>query len=467
MSDFNDFIIRKSQLTDGTGFDATFIPDYLKDFQKSLVEWSVKNARCGLFEDCGLGKTVQQLVWAENIVRHTNGRVLILTPLSISEQTIEEAEKFQINAKRSRDGSLPDSKIVVTNYEQLHRFNSKDFVGCVCDESSILKNVKGHTKQQVTAFMRKLKFRLLCTATASPNDYIELGTSSEALGHLGYLDMLKKFFKADGNTFAIGGGAESRTRFSGNKSFGGKFRFKGHSQVEFWRWVCSWARAIRKPSDLGFADDGYDLPELRENLHIVKKETVAEGMLFALPAVGLKEQREARTRTIVERCELAAQRVIDMDTISVAWVSTNKESEMVTKLIPGAIELTGSEKDEAKEEKLKAFRSGQIKQLVTKPILAGYGHNWQHCNHQTVFPSHSFEQYYQCVRRSWRFGQVNPVDIDVITTQADESVLKNLQRKTELAEAGFEKMVELMSEYSVHQRNDYNPTHKATLPTWL
>ena len=164
---FENYIIGKSQLTDGTGFHPVFMPEYLKDFQKSLVEWSVKNARCGLFEDCRLGKTVQQLVWAENVVRQTNGRVLILTPLSISEQTIEEADKFQIEAERSRDGALPNCKIVVTNYEQLHRFNPKDFVGCVCDESSILKNVKGHTKQQVTSFMRKMKYRLLCTATAS------------------------------------------------------------------------------------------------------------------------------------------------------------------------------------------------------------------------------------------------------------------------------------------------------------
>ena len=209
------------------------------------------------------------------------------------------------------------------------------------------------------------------------------------------------------------------------------------------------------------------MPELRENLHIVEKETVAEGMLFALPAVGLKEQREARTRTIVERCELAAKRVIEADTVSVSWVNTNKESELVSKLIPNAVELTGSERDEVKKKKLKAFRNGEIKQLVTKPILAGYGHNWQHCNHQTVFPSHSFEQYYQCVRRSWRFGQKRAVDIDVITTQADEAVLKNLQRKTKLAEDGFVKMVELMSEFTNHARNDYDPKHKGTLPSWL
>jgi hypothetical protein len=462
---FDIFIDGKTQYAKEGGFDALWVPDFLKDFQKSLVEWATLNSRCGLFEDCGLGKTVQQLVWAENVVRKTNGRVIILTPLSISEQTIEESEKFEVEAMRARDGSLPASKIVVTNYEQLHKFDARDFVACVCDESSILKNVKGQIRGEVTAFMRKMSYRLLCTATASPNDYIELGTSSEALGYLGHMDMLKQFFKTDTGEMALGGaGGKAR---GGSRSFGGKFRFKGHSQEEFWRWVCSWARAIRKPSDLGYSDDGYDLPELRENLHIVKSETVADGMLFALPAVGLKEQREARTRTIDERCELAAEIIAKRGTTSVGWVHTNAESKLVTGMIPGAVELTGSEPDEAKEEKLKAFRRGEFKVMVTKPTLAGYGHNWQHCNHQTVFPSHSFEQYYQCVRRSWRFGQERPVDIDVVTTQADEAVLKNLQRKTKMAEEGFDRMVELMADFMKLQRNDYNPTHKAKLPAWL
>jgi hypothetical protein len=466
--DFSNFIRDKSQLADGAGFDPVWIPSFLKDFQKSLVEWSIKNGRAALFEDCGLGKTVQQLVWAENVVRKTNGKVLILTPLSVSDQTIEEAEKFGIKAIRSRDGIFASTdKIIVTNYEQLHRFASSDFVGVVCDESSILKNVKGETKREVTIFMRKLPYRLLCTATASPNDYIELGTSSEALGYLGYIDMLKKFFKADGDTYAIGGGAGSRTRFSGSQSFGGKVRFKGHSQIEFWRWVCSWARAIRKPGDLGYSNDGYDLPPLTESLHIVENESVMDGYLLPVPAVGLKEQREARTTTVQERCELAADIIAKRDTTSVAWCHTNNESNLLSSLIRNSVELTGSEKDEVKEEKLRAFRAGQIKVLVTKPTLAGFGHNWQHCDHQTVFPSHSFEQYYQCVRRSWRFGQTKPVNIDIITTQADEQVLKNLQRKTSLAEQGFAKMVELMADFSRHERIDYHPTHVGRLPAWL
>jgi hypothetical protein len=460
--EFNSFIDGKSQLTSGSGFEPLFLPDCLKDFQKHLVEWSVRSGRCALFEDCGMGKTVQQLAWAENIVRKTAGRVLILTPLSVAEQTCEEAEKFGIEAARSKDGNLGECSILVTNYEQLHKYDPTDFVGCVCDESSILKNYQGETKRQITGFMRKLKYRLLCTATASPNDYIELGTSSEALGYLGYLDMLQKFFKTDTGTFASGGEGGRMGR-----SFGGKFRFKGHSQTEFWRWVCSWSRAIRKPSDLGFDDSGYDLPGLFENLHIVKNETVAPDLLFPLPAHGLKEQREARTRTVSERCELAADIANSHDDYSVSWVHTNKESELLTSLIDGAVEITGSESDEAKEEKLRAFRKMEIKKLVTKPKLAGFGHNWQHCSRQTVFPSHSFEQYYQCVRRSWRFGQVNPVTIDIITTQADEGVLRNMKRKTELAEAGFEKMVELMKDQLTVDRMDYNPTKVATLPSWI
>jgi hypothetical protein len=460
---FQDFILRKTQLTDEQGFDPVFIPDFLMDFQKELVSISVRNARYGLFEDCGLGKTVQQLVWAENIVRKTNERVLILTPLSISEQTLEEAEKFGIEACRSKDGKPGKSKIVVTNYEKLHLFDPSDFVGCVCDESSILKNFKGKIKQEVTGFMRKLPYRLLCTATASPNDYIELGTSSEALGYLGYLDMLKKFFKSDTGTFASGGEGGRM----GSRSFGGKFRFKGHSQNEFWKWVCSWARAIRRPSDLGFSDDGYNLPELSEKLHLVKSEKPAPDLLFALPAVGLAEQREARSRTINERCELAAEISHNHKGTTVSWCHTNAESKTLSDMIDGAVEITGSEHDEAKEEKLKAFRKGEFRKLVTKPILAGYGHNWQHCDHQTVFPSHSFEQYYQCVRRSWRFGQNKPVKIDIVSTQADEGVLRNLKRKTELAEAGFSKMVELMAQFEKQDRIDYNPKQKASLPAWL
>lgn len=463
---FQSFISRKTQYSELEGFDPVFMPDYLKDFQSHLVEWATRTARCALLEDCGMGKTIQQLVWAENVVRKTNGKVLILTPLSVSDQTVEEAEKFGIECSRSRDGK-PDGKITVTNYERLHLFDPSDFVGAVCDESSILKNFKGQTKTQVNRFTRKLSYRLLCTATASPNDYVELGNSSEVLGHLGYLDMLKKFFKADNDTYAVGGGADSRNRFSGSRSFGGKFRFKGHSQTEFWRWVCSWARSLRKPSDLGFSDEGYILPSLTENLHIVKSETKLDGYLFPVPAVGLKEQREARSRTVKERCELAADKVLAHHGYSVAWTHTNAESKQLQSMIPGSVEITGSEPDEAKEEKLKAFRNGEYKKLVTKPTLAGYGHNWQHCDHQTVFPSHSFEQYYQCVRRSWRFGQKNPVSIDIVTTQADEAVLRNLQRKTKMAEEGFQKMVELMSNSLSVNRGDYNPTRKATLPKWM
>lgn len=459
---FDIFIKEKTQGHTDEGFDALFVPDYLKDFQKELVCWATMNARAALFEDCGLGKTIQQLVWAKNVNMKTNGNVLILTPLSVTDQTLQESFKFGIDAGRSKDGKPHKSGITITNYEKLHLFDRSDFVGCVCDESSILKNFKGHTKKTVEVFMRKMNYRLLCTATASPNDYVELGNSSEVLGYLGYLDMLKKFFKSDNNTMAIGG------RGAGSfKTFGSKFRFKGHSHEPFWRWVCSWARAIRKPSDIGFSDDGYILPKLTERLHIVRDETPMEGFLLPVPAVGLKEQRDARTATIKERCQLAANIINSTSACSVAWVYTNKESEMLKSMITEGVEVTGSESDEIKEEKLIAFRNGDIKKLITKPTLAGYGHNWQHCSHQTVFPSHSFEQYYQCVRRSWRFGQTNEVKIDMITTQADESILRNLKRKSEMADKAFDQMVKLMSNQLNISNSSYDAQTEGSLPAWM
>jgi hypothetical protein len=286
-ADYQSFLERKTHIGHQSGFDPVWMPNFLFPFQRALTTWAIEKGRAAIFADCGLGKTAMQLVWAQNVVEKTCKPVLILTPLSVGAQTIREAHKFNIDAKQSRDGKVA-APITVTNYQQLHKFDWKEFGGVVCDESSILKNFDGAIKQEVTEFMRKLPYRLLCTATAAPNDYIELGTSSEALGDLGFIDMVNRFFKK----------AEQTT--SRSEEFrAGLYRFRGHSQMDFWRWVCSWARAVRKPSDLGYPDDDYKLPELVSVEHIIKARTVNPDFLFDMPANGLAEQRSERRRTII------------------------------------------------------------------------------------------------------------------------------------------------------------------------
>lgn len=463
---YQEFIEHKSQIGGQHGFDPVWMPDFLFDFQRALVEWSVLRGRAAIFADCGLGKTPMQLVWAENVARKSGGRVLILTPLAVAAQTVREAHKFGMEAEQSRDGKFSE-RIVVTNYQQLHKFNRSDFVGCVCDESSILKNFDGELKDQITEFMSKLPYRLLCTATAAPNDYIELGTHSEAVGELPHLDMLQMFFKSDTNTYAAGGntGGGAR-RFAGKNMFGGKFRFRGHAERDFWRWVCSWARACRKPSDLGFRDDRFQLTELSVREHLVKAKSRRDGFLFDLPAITLDEQRDERRRTLQERCEMAAQLVSGSNAPAVCWCHLNPEGELLERLIPGAVNVQGSDDDERKEEVFAAFESGEVRNIITKPTIAGFGLNWQHCAHQTFFPSHSFEQWYQAVRRSWRFGQRNPVIVDVISSEGEAGVLANMQRKDVQAQQMFAQLVSLMNnELRIQKQERKQLTER--IPSWL
>jgi hypothetical protein len=460
--DYASFLERKTHLGGDSGFDPLYMPDFLFPFQRELTSWAVRKGRAAIFADCGLGKTPMQLVWAQNIVEKTRKPVLVLTPLAVGPQTVREAQKFGIEAAQSRDGSVA-APITITNYQQLHKFDWQQFGGAVCDESSILKNFDGQIKGQVTEFMRKLPYRLLCTATAAPNDYVELGTSSEALGQLGHIEMLQRFFKSDNNTYSQGG--SGHTRWSKGE-YGQKWRFRGHAERDFWRWVCSWARAIRKPSDIGFPDDDYTLPELTTIEHVVSARTRNPEMLFDLPAIGLKEQRSERRRTITERCELVASLVENTRKPAVVWCHLNEEGHLLEKLIPGAVEVEGSDSDEFKEEAFEAFALGKIRVLVSKPVIAGFGLNWQHCAHQTFFPSHSFEQWYQATRRCWRFGQRKPVKIDVVTSEGERGVLSNLVRKSEAADAMFKKIVELISHELRIERVNMHKTQEE-IPTWL
>ena len=455
MTTYADFLASRAQLTNAGGFEPTNLPDHLFDFQRALVEWAVRQGRGAIFADCGLGKTPMELAWAEQVNIRTGKPVLILTPLAVGFQTVAEAGKFGHDAALSRTGK-PTAPITVTNYEQLGKFNPIDFGGVVCDESSILKSFDGATRSLVTEFMRRLPYRMLGTATAAPNDWIELGTSSEALGGLGHMDMLTRFFTN-----------KQRSTSSRGRGMGGDavaWRLKGHAEEPFWQWVATWARATRRPSDLGYDDGRFLLPNLIIRQTLVEAHRPAEGSLFDVPAHGLREEREESRRTLTERCEAAAAAIDGVDH-AVAWCHLNDESALLTRLIPGAVELSGSDSPDEKEEKLAAFSREEIRTLVTKPRLGAWGLNWQHCNRMTYFPSHSYEQWYQAIRRCWRFGQTRDVTVDVITTEGGRNVLANLQRKADQADSMFSALVAHMNNAAGITGATYD--HKIEVPSWL
>lgn len=454
--DYRKFVEKKSHLSSMDGFEPIDLPGFLFDFQAALTDWAIRKGRAAIFADCGLGKTAMQLVWSNNVLRKTNRSVLILAPLAVAAQIVREGEKFGIECQRSYGGRIDGpAKIIVSNYDRAERFDSADFAGFVCDESSILKNFDGAIKSTITEFAIKLPYRLLCTATAAPNNYIELGTSSEALGELGYMDMLSRFFKNEQNT----------NNPNRNWDDGGKWRFKGHAEKPFWRWVCSWARAIRKPSDLGFDDGRFVLPPLTEIDHVVKCSTPRDGYLFDVPAVGLKEEGEERRRSIADRCEKMAE-VVTAHNRSLIWCHLNPEGKLLTKLIPDSVEVCGSDSDEKKEESLLAFANGDVKRLITKPKIGAFGMNFQTCAHVATFASHSFEQRYQGIRRCWRFGQTRPVVVDTISTEGEAGIVANLRRKAQAAEAMFAGLVEMMNDamkvsgFRVHSK-------EMEIPSWL
>jgi len=408
-----------------------------------------------VFADCGMGKTIMQLVWAQNVIEKTNKPVLILAPLAVSYQTQEEATKFNLDSEVSTQPEK--AKIYITNYEKLDKFNPHDFAGIVCDESSILKNFNGSIKSSINQFARKIKYRLLCTATAAPNDYIEFGTSSEALGYLGYMDMLNRFFKNQQNNSAM-------------RSFYGeapKWRFRGHSERPFWQWLCSWSLAYRKPSDLGFNDGDFILKPLSENKHFIDNTKPLDNMLFSFAASTLPEQRQELRHTLKERCELAVDIVRGKEDQSIIWCHLNEEADWLrVNLGNDCVEVSGKDKDEKKIEKFSQFTHGKAKVLITKPKIGAWGLNFQNCNHMVYFPSHSYEQYYQSVRRCWRFGQKKEVTVDIITTPGGEKVLDNLQRKSDQAVKMFDNLVAEMNNEKAILAIDKFKTEQE-VPTWL
>jgi hypothetical protein len=459
---YAEFLARRAQLDGAAGFEPLWMPDVLFGFQALMTDWAVRQGRAALFEDCGLGKSLQELVWAQNVHKHTGKPVLLLTPLAVTFQMQAEAEKFGIEAATSRTGEIP-APVTVANYERLHYFDREAFGGVVCDESSAIKAFDGKRRAEVTDFLRKMRYRLFATATAAPNDFIELGTTSEAAGYLGHMDMLSRFFVNDKKTSDPHG---HYAGFSRPRSYElPAWRFKGHGEEHFWRWVSSWARAMRKPSDYGFPDDGFILPELDYRQHIVKPGTEADdGALFEVAAVGLREERDELRRSVTERCEKAAELLADASP-GIAWCQLNTEGDLLERLIPGAVQVSGSDHPDVKEERLAAFSRGEIRVLVTKPLIGAWGLNWQHCHRMTYFPSHSYEQHYQAVRRCWRFGQASPVTVDIITTPGGSRALESLQRKAVQADRMFAALVAHMKDALAVDRTATYDTD-VEVPSW-
>ena len=465
------FLERKTHHAKPGGITHPTLPAFLFDFQAHLVAWALQHSRTAIFAGCGLGKTPMALVWAENICRATNGRVLILTPVAVGAQFVSEGEKFGIPVSRSRTGAVT-GRIVVSNYEQLHKFSPGDFTGVICDESSCLKHAGGVTQKAVTRFLTHVSYRLLATATAAPNDYAELGTSSEALGNLGVRDMLARFFKQDKQAHRLHDIHTSRQQRQTATAesatipgMGGSWHLKAHAVVPFWRWVCSWARACRQPSDLGpFDDRPFRLPPLIEKEYLVLTRTIMDGMLFALPVQGFHAAREERRRTIPERCEQVAQLVEDGEP-ALVWCHLNDEGDLLEQLIPDAVQVKGADSEEAKEEAYHAFVTGEKRVLIAKPTIAGWGMNFQHCAHMVTFPSYSFEGYYQQTRRCWRFGQQRPVRSDIVLTQGEQHVSAVMARKATAAAHMFEALVQYM--HDAEQAPAPPASSPIGVPAWL
>lgn len=454
--DYQEFLESKKHSIGNFGFDANYIPNIAFDFQRAIIEKAVKKGRMAIFADTGLGKTLIQVSIAKNIVNHTNKKVLILTPLAVAFQFILEAEKLGIDdIEYSKDGKH-SKKIVICNYERLHYFDKNEFVGVILDESSILKNFDGKIKNQVTSFVKKIPYRFLSTATPSPNDFIELGTSSEALGYMGYMDMLTKFFKNNQNSVD-----------SNNRNIGEKFYLKPHAERDFFAWVNQWSIMVKMPSDLGFDNTRYILPKLITNKHIVENQSLIDVnnqvQMFTPIAKTMTEVRHEQKMTESQRCEKAIE--LAKDKTSVYWCNTNNESSILKSLDSEAVEIIGSQSIDKKEEILLAFANGEIKRLITKAKITGMGLNWQHCNHSVFFPTWSYEQYYQAIRRFWRFGQKKDVTIDMVISDGQTRVLEALQQKTKKAIDLYENLVKNVNKSYEEQKKQFK--HEIIKPNFL
>ena len=451
------FLENKKHSIGDFGFKANYIPDCAFDFQEYVIKKAIKKGRSAIFLDTGLGKTLVQLAIAKNIINHTNKKVLILTPLAVGFQFIKEAKERKItdDIEISKDGKHT-KKIVVCNYERLHYFNETDFECVILDESSILKNFDGKIKNNITSFIKKIPYRFLSTATPSPNDFIELGTSSEALGYMGYMDMLGKFFKNNQNSVD-----------STNRNIGEKFYLKPHAEKNFFAWVNQWSIMAKMPSDLGFSDEKYILPELILNKHVVKNQSLIDVdgqiQMFTPIAKTMTEVRHEQKQTEDKRCEKALE--LAKGKTSVYWVNRNEESRILRENDKEAVEIIGSQSIDKKEEILMSFANGDIKRLITKAKMTSMGLNWQHCNHSVFFPTYSYEQYYQAIRRFWRFGQKNNVTIDMVISDGQTRVLEALEQKTQKAIQLHKNLTDNVNGVFVNTKKEFNK--QITKPKFL
>lgn len=432
-TDYAAFLGTKRMAVDPAGFDlAGPLPAWLFDFQRDIVRWALKLGRAAIFANTGLGKTPMQLAWASEVCRHTGGDVLILAPLAVAQQTEREGAKFGVDVTLCRDAGDVRPGINVANYERLHRFDLARFAGVVLDESSILKAYDGATRTAIIEGFAATPYRLACTATPAPNDHMELGNHAEFLGAMSRVEMLAMFFVHDGGSTQ-------------------EWRLKGHARDDFWRWVCSWAVMLRKPSDLGYQDGAFNLPPLTMHPQVIEDWTPQEGKLFGVEALTLTERRDARRRSMAARVAACAA-LVNGDSAEpwIVWCDLNAESQALVKAIPGAVEITGSDDPDTKAARMLAFADGEIRVLVTKPSIAGWGMNWQHCARVAfVGLSDSWEAYYQAIRRCWRFGQTREVECHVITSTAEGAVVANIERKERDATAMAEEMVRHMSVQNV------------------
>lgn len=422
LDDYRNFIASKAIVTEMSGIDIDkeSLNPMLYDFQKDIVRWALAKGKAAIFADCGLGKTPMQLEWAKNICAHTGGKVLILAPLAVASQTVQEGKKFGIPVTICEDQSDVTDGINITNYEKLEKFVASAFTGIVLDESSILKSFTGKMRNEIIENFRKTPYKLACTATPAPNDYMELGNHSEFLGVMTRSEMLSMFFVHDGGQTS-------------------KWRLKGHADNLFWEWLCTWAVYVNSPADIGYQEDGFDLPKLE--MH----EVIVDGDEAVTETLTLTERRQARRDTLELRCDKAAELANGSDEQWLVWCDLNDESKALTEKIHHAVEVKGSDSNQHKSDSMLGFSDGKVKCLVTKPSIAGFGMNWQNCKNMIfVGLSDSYEQFYQAVRRCWRFGQTRQVDVYIVISAREGAVKENIERK----QSDFLHMKDIMSDYT-------------------
>lgn len=452
VTDYRDFISHKvsqSINTESIKLSADDLNLKLYQFQRDIVRWALAKGRAAIFADCGLGKTPMQLEWATQVHKRMGGYVLILAPLAVSSQTVAEGIKFGVDVTLCEKAEDLKPGINITNYEKLDKFAGCKFSGVVLDESSILKSFTGKVRNQIIDFFSHTPFRLACTATPAPNDYMELGNHSEFLGIMSYAEMLAMFFVHDGGQTS-------------------KWRLKGHAEEVFWQWMGSWAVVMNSPLDLGYDIEGYDLPELRVH------EIVADGLEPTSEVMTLTQRRKARKETLEQRCAAAAELVNASGDQWLVWCDLNAESTALASMINGAVEVTGGNKAKDKSDRMLGFTVGLSKCLVTKPSIAGFGMNWQQCSKMIfVGLSDSYEQYYQAVRRCWRFGQQNPVDVYIVISSREGCVKENIERKQADCEKMRRAMVEQSKEITKKELRStcrittpYNPEIQMDFPAW-